>query len=249
MVKAINYGRCGNVLFQIACCISYSIKHGLEFSVQNTSTHHIWNPIYLQHLVNPNWDESKERVLIQEKSFHYQPIEFKEEWRGKNIILDGYWQSPKFFDFCRDKILQLFNFPYYLIPEVCSVHARYGDYLTIEGKHIIMNEEYLLKAMALMKDKTGIVRYKVFSDDLPYFKKNLGHLYNFEYSENKNEIDDLVEMSCCHNSINSSSTFSWWSAWLNRNPDKVIITPEFWFQPGWDNAITDDLIPDTWIKL
>ena len=64
-----------------------------------------------------------------------------------------------------------------------------------------------------------------------------------------NEVDDLVEMSCCHSNINSSSTFSWWSAWLNRNPDKVIITQEKWFQDGWMNMNTEDIIPSNWHKL
>jgi hypothetical protein len=239
----------GNVLWQVSACVAYAQKHGLDFSVQNTSTHSFWNPLYLQHLVNPNWDESKERVLIKEPHFHYAEIPFDESWRDKNIILDGYWQSYKYIEGYSDKILELFNFNWHLIPDVCSLHCRFGDFLTIEGKHILPTNEYISTAISIIQKKTGIQKFKVFSDDLRYFKEKHGHLYNFEYSTNTNEVDDLVEISCHHSQINSSSTYAWWGAWLNRNPEKIIVTPELWFQPNWDGANTNDIIPESWIKV
>lgn len=249
MVKALNYGRLGNVFFQIATCIGFSKKHGLDFSVQNTTNNNYWNPLYLQFLVNPEWDESKELIIIKEPSFNFSEIPFDENWREKNILLDGYWQSPKYFDFCREEILEKFNAPNCTHPDVCSVHGRFGDYLTIEGKHIIMDEPYLINAMAIIMAKTGVRRFKVFSDDLNYFKTNFGHLYNFEYSENSNELEDVIEIASCGSQINSSSTFSWWGAWLSRNPDKVVVTPEWWFREGWQDANTKDIIPDNWVKV
>ncbi len=103
--------------------------------------------------------------------------------------------------------------------------------------------------MRLVTEKTNITKFKVFSDNIQYFKEKLGHLYSFEYSTNTNELDDLVEISCCHSNIGSSSTFSWWGAWLNRNPDKIVTTPFHWFQPGWMNMNTDDIVPEEWYKI
>lgn len=253
MVKALNYGRCGNVFFQVACAIGYAKKNGLDFSVQSTTNSDFWNPLYLQHLVNPAWDESKERIIIKEKNFHYDELEFNEDWRSKNIILDGYFQSFRYYQEYREEVLDAFNLHWELMPDVCAIHARYGDYLTIVGKHIIVDEEYILKAMKLVSEKTGITRFKVFSDDIPLFKQRHGDLFHFEYSTNTDIMADLIEASCCHSLIGSSSTFSYWIAELNRNPDKVKTVQSKWFVDGWtENGKpynTYDLLDDKWIKL
>ena len=89
----------------------------------------------------------------------------------------------------------------------------------------------------------------IFFEMKNYFQNKFGHLYNFEYSTNSDIMQDFIEISCCHSNINSSSTFSFWGAYLNRNPEKIVITQEKWFQTGWDGADTKDIIPSTWIKL
>jgi hypothetical protein len=253
MVKCLTYGRAGNFYFQVAACIGYALKHGLEFTIPSHSTHEFWNPIYLQHLVNPRWNDRLERITIDEKQFCYDEIPFDESWRDKNIVLNGYWQSHRYFSGYEKEIIDLFGYPWHLEPDVCSIQARFGDYLTIPGKHIIMDIEYLGKAMDLVTRVKGITRFKVFSDDLKYFQNNFGGLYPFEYSTNRQIEEDLVEISCCHSNINSSSTFSWWSAFLNRNPDKMVVTPKDWFQPGWrdDHGVVDtkDVIPSLWFKI
>lgn len=249
MVCFIPAGRAGNFFFTCATSFAYAKMHNLEFSVPEKTSSDYWSPIYLKHLQNQNYDSSLPTVTIKEKHFHFAPLPFNEEWKNYNIILSGYFQSPLYFQDYRKEILEAFKIPYEIKPQVCSVHARYGDYLTIAGKHIVMNEPYLVEAMEIINDKTGITKFKVFSDDIPLFKQRHGHLYDFEYSTNINEMDDLTEMSCCHSSINSSSTFSWWSAWLNQNQNKVIITPRSWFQNNWDGANTSDLVPSEWIKI
>ena len=249
MIGTRFYGRMGNVLFQAAHTISLSLKYNQEFSFPNKTDNPHWNPLYLQHLVNPKWAQGKEDFLVNENGMQYQEIEWKEEWKDKQVVLNGYWQSWKYTDPYRDEILYLFNFPSEFKEDVCSIHARYGDYLLVRGKHIIINEPYLKNAMDLIREKTGIERFKVFSDDKKMFKEKLGHLYNFEYSTNTNEVDDLIEMSCCNSNINSSSTFSWWASWLNKNPEKIVITPEKWFQDGWMNMDTRDVIPPYFIKI
>jgi hypothetical protein len=253
-VSFIPAGRLGNFLWECAVAFCYAEKHGLKFSVPKSTSHDFWSPIYLHHLIDPEYNPQAPAVMVQEKQFHYDgEIEFREEWRGRNIILHGYWQSWRYIEGYKAEILEAFNLPWYHIPDVCSIHARFGDYLTYVDKHIIVDEPYLRSAVEFIKAETGIVRFKVYSDDIPYFKANLGHIYDFEYSTNKGIMEDLVEISCCHSHINSSSTFSWWGSYLNKNPDKVIVTQRSWFREGWrdDHGVvnTKDIIPSNWVKL
>lgn len=253
MVSFRPYGRLGNYMFMASNCIAYSLEHGLEFSMPKHTTNEFWKPIYLSHLQHPDYQQGREDILINEPSFSYTPHEFKEEWRDKYIIFNGYFQSELYFKKYREEILYIFGFKWEQKP-IISLHARYGDYLTVRNahgvmKHIILDEPYIKAAIDYVKGKTGLERIKVFSDNIPLFKERHGNLYDFEYSTNTNEIDDLVEMSCCHSNIGSSSTFSWWGAWLNRNPEKVIVTQSEWFTPNWDGLDTSNIIPDTWIKL
>lgn len=245
----MNYGRLGNVYWQVAAAIAYALEHGLEFTVQDRTSHEFWNPLYLQHLVNPDWEPWRESITLKEPHFHYAgPIVWNESWWNKNVILDGYWQSWLYIkDYIQD-IIRLFNHPYRVQNKI-SLHARFGDYLTIPGKHILVNEEYITSAIALIRERSGIDKVKVFSDDIAYFKNNFGHLCDFEYSTNTDIVKDLEEISWCMHNINSSSTFSIWAALLNRNPEKIVVTQKEWFQPGWDNANTSTILPPEWIKL
>lgn len=242
-------GRLGNFYMEAFTAWAYAKRNGMKFTVPFKTSSDFHSPIYSHHLQDFSYDESLPLITINEKHFHYAPLPFKEEWREKNVLLRGYFQSHKYWDEYRDEMLDAFKFEWKLQPDVCAIHARYGDYLTIRGKHIVVDEPYLKEAIKMMRGKTGITRFKVFSDDLPLFKHRHGNLYDFEYSTNNSIWDDFIEISCCASNINSSSTFSWIAAYINRNPDKVIITQREWLTRGWDNATFEDVIPPNWIKI
>jgi len=240
----------GNFLFQAAAAMGYAWRHGLDFTPPSITNDRYWNPLYLQHLVNPKFNPNLRTVSVQEGLHCYQELPFREEWREKNIILDGYWQTEKYFKGFRDKILNAFGYSWEPRPNTCSVHVRRGDYLTIQRngmfKHPPVSKEWIFKVMSLFPG----YRFLIFSDDTEWCLRTFGGMENCVVIGGTNEEQDLVGMSCCEHHICSASTFSWWGAWLNRNPNKRIIMPAHWITPGWRGGIDcSDIVPAEWERL
>jgi hypothetical protein len=147
MVKSLTYGRLGNFLYQLATSIGYAEKHGLDFTVNNTTTSPKWNPLYCQHLINPNWNPALPVIHLKERQHEFVEIPFMEEWRQANIILDGYYQSNKYYNHCMDKVVELMNFKWEHKPNLVSVHVRRGDYIELSEKHPYVSKEWMEEAL------------------------------------------------------------------------------------------------------
>ena len=57
---------------------------------------------------------------------------------------------------------------------------------------------------------------------------------------------DMQLMSLCKHHVIANSSFSWWGAWLNANPEKLVVAPKNWFRNDNDDR---DLIPMEWVRL
>jgi hypothetical protein len=250
MVTFHNVGRMGNFLFQAATTLAYAWEHGLEFTVPSTTRDKDDHPLYLQHLVNPKWDPLNSWVKLKEKAHTYSPITFDEYWRNKNIILDGYWQSEKYFKNYRRDVLRAFSFIWNPLYGTVSVHVRRGDYLTVKRgamfKHPPVTKEWYERAMK----KFPSYDFLFFSDDIEWCKTTFGWRSDCRFSESLDEVGDLEAMSGCEHHICSASTFSWWGAWLNQNWESRVIMPAHWITPGWNSSLdTSDIVPAEWERL
>ena len=259
-------GGIGNVLFKLAASISAAIDNNVDYIFSNefirpkdlamvTKGYPDYRIYYDNILRNVNFIDKLPTpyVVYTEPNFHYDPIPYMP---GTNLVLDGGFQSEKYFENNREKIIDLFKISPELEASIrssapnmenyVSIHVRRGDYVGQEQYHPLTTKEYYQKAV----ETIGLDRtYIVFSDDLSMCYSMLNFIPNALYAQAGADWGDLYTMSLCGDNIIANSSFSWWAAYLNPNPNKKVIAPSKWFGPAYDNLNTKDLLPKSWIKL
>lgn len=234
-------GRMGNQMFIIATSLSYAAKYDLELHIPaQTLNPQAW-PMVIPHL-GCKQINTKGWTVYNEPEHSYNEIP---SFPGQNVLLNGYFQSSKYFDEHRQLILDNFAFPWMPLSDMVGVHVRRGDYVTdFPDKHPFVGYEYLSTAIKAMVDK-GYKSFVVCSDDISWCRKNLDVLKiigaEFSYSVDKTPQEDLALLSCCKGQICSNSSFSWWSHYLNRHEDKFVIMPERWFGENNSHLSVDDI--------
>jgi hypothetical protein len=200
------------------------------------------------------------RKIYREPFFHYDNNFYH---AGPDVYLKGLWQSEKYFYRFSKEIRSIFCFRIETIQHLTdiatnfkqensvSIHIRRGDYLANISLNVLglLPIAYYHKAIQLIKTKIDNPSFYFFSDDISWVKENLD-VPNGTYLSNKvtkNHLEDLYLMSRCKHNIIANSSFSWWGAWLNNNPGKIVIAPEKWFNNG--PRDTQDLIPGGWLKI
>lgn len=205
--------------------------------------------------------------IFRRKGFIIEP--HFQYWQGINTISDdcyltGYWQSEKYFIDMDSQIRKDFIFKLPLdnnnaelafqISQVnaISLHVRRGDYAnnpTTTAAHGLCSIEYYLEAIRYVVQHVQQPHFFIFSDDIPWSKMNLKidfpHQF-VEYNKGADSYNDMRMMSLCNHHIIANSSFSWWGAWLNSDPDKIVIAPKHWFGT---NVDTRDLLPTNWVKM
>ena len=183
---------------------------------------------------------------------------------GAPSYLMGYWQSEKYFNDFEENIRSDFSFKAALDGEnletsvrmrgcnSVSLHVRRGDYVTHAPTAKILNAcsiDYYYKAISRIGEKVPAPHFFVFSDDQQWVRNNLKVPFPAEYIDRNHGMQSYIDMqlmSLCKHQIIANSSFSWWGAWLNVNPEKIVIAPRDWFCNGLDDS---DLIPHKWTRL
>lgn len=202
-------------------------------------------------------------VYFYEKTFAYNR---RFESLPPNTYLEGYWQSEKYFKQIRSILLEDFTFvstpdevnsqilESIQSQESTSVHIRRGDFIAnkvINEYHGICSIEYYNEAIRKIASSSSKPVFYFFSDDIEWVKTTFNDFaFECRFISNNtgaNSFEDMRLMSACKNNIIANSSFSWWGAWLNQNPEKIVVAPKQWFS---NKAIdTSDLIPEEWIKI
>jgi len=246
-----NLGRIGNQMFQYAALRGLASKHEYtwtippkyEFAKNYSQENNLYDIFCLSNLKKIN-NIISNNPTFPEKYFHFDDDLFNN--CPDNVDLYGYYQSYKYFEHIKNELLQDFTFKVQDvlmdIPYV-AIHVRRGDYVGLTNFHPMCSLDYYAKAMEYFPEH----KFLIFSDDIEWCKQQELFKKCF-FSNNASPGNDLFLMSIAEHNIIANSSFSWWGAWLNKNPNKIVVCPEKWFGENLSND-TKDLIPKGWIKI
>jgi hypothetical protein len=183
-------------------------------------------------------------------------------------ILRGCFLSHKYFDWLRDVIVEELSLKEGLSPaskaveeqilasNSVSLHLRRGDVVTnpeyrswYEG---LVTDRYYRNAISYFAEKFQDPHFFVFSDEIAWAKSNFqlpGKVTYVDHNGPETGYEDLHLMSRCkHNVTTGFSSFSWWAAYLNKNPEKIVLRTRRMNSLDHLNH-PKDFFPDDWIVV
>ena len=268
MVTTYIQGGLGNQMFQIVAALSHAKRNKdvCVFNLNESHTPHQGVNVskYKDKLFKFNHDENVyttcSNVFSQPGHGHCE-IPYVE-----NQQLQGFFQSEKFFIDDKKEVCEMFinnlksSYPdrWELINSelgslrehcglpVVSIHIRRGDYLKFPQIHTPCTVGYYNRSMGVIKKIVGDFRPYFISDDIEWCRRTFNGVG--EFSNYVDEIDDLILMVNCDHNIIANSSFSWWGAYLNDRPNKIVVGPKIWF--GSDGPRDqEDTLPKEWVKI
>ena len=204
------------------------------------------------------------KSYIQERGFAFQPEVYQELNQGRYYM--GYWQSPHYFMLEKSQIFSEFTPKLPLNSAAVELkkqisynrgiclNVRRGDYLSNRRAmdfHGLLDKEYYLNALEVLRSKTDFSHVYIFSDDPVWCSENLKqdnltfvvpHTFAGPHFVHYMEL-----MKSCSAFAIPNSTFGWWAAYLSGVDGSKIVSPIKWFT---DPLIdTSDLIPLSWTRI
>lgn len=111
-----------------------------------------------------------------------------------------------------------------------AIHVRRGDYLDRADDFAVATERYYANAIESIRSTIQDPQFFVFSDDPDWTRATFAtDEFIIADTGEAHGGQDMYLMSQCKHQIMANSTYSWWAAWLNTNPDKMVIAPGQWF--------------------
>jgi len=254
MIKIHLDGGLGKQLFQIFNGISYAIENNKKFCFTMSDNNKYWFNMF--HALN-KYKYKKDDIIDENFVINYDKF---------NLYKIDYLICFRYFEKNYGDILEIFQYRelqnkfnnYYKDTEsYCSIHFRIGDYVN-NNDYIIMGNEYYLNAVIYMM-KRNVKKFLIFYENIndevfinntiEFIKERIDNIQEILFINNFiMDYEQLILMSCCKNNIIANSSFSWWGAYLNKNPEKIVIRPKFCFSYKYKNKV-DDFFPDNWITI
>ena len=252
-------GGLGNQLFQIATACGVAADNKCKFAlnydlphtcIQGHSPTKYKDTLYCDLPIT----DIVPGYTYDEDGFSYKEIPYEQK-----MIINGYFQTEKYFVNHKEEVKKLFTFPNHIKDRVSKafsklpgkkigVHIRRGDYKLVSHVHKLCTPEYYREALKVfsLDHASGNCHYILCTDDIDSVREEFD-IGQFIVSNSKDELEDLYLLSQCDSVVICNSTFSWWGAWLGKNKDKVICPAE-WFGPAGPSDY-QDIFAEGWIKL
>jgi hypothetical protein len=180
------------------------------------------------------------------------------------IYLQGILQSYKYCENIRDNLLDEYSFNLKIQKNVenylddirqnnsVSISLRRGDF--VGNKDLdICTMRYYNNAINYIQERKENVKFYIFTNDIDYAKAYFSFLKNKIIIDNTKEryadYCDLFLLKNTKYNIICNSSFAWWGAWLNCNPQKIVIVPEIWRGTNKYFVDPDYIYPPEWIRL
>lgn len=184
---------------------------------------------------------------------------------GSNTVLDGYFQSHRYFVSVENEVRTAFAIRRFsdrateelhlqiAASEAIGIHVRRGDYVTNPAAarfHGVLDRQYYTSAIGLLRQDSPRTPVYVFSDDMTWCSESLGDVENIHFLDplGRPPHEDIWLMSACRDFVIANSSFSWWAAWLGGHPLKRVIRPAHWFAEARPRR-GEWLTPSTWELL
>jgi hypothetical protein len=226
------------------------------------------NMFMIAHAYARGLEQNRQMVALRGQVIHagvdystnmFRKIDFVDDFpQGEKVtVYGGYFQSEKYFEQYTENIKSLYSAPNEFVERmeghlpflftdipVTAIHIRRGDYLHYPSYHPSVSPSYIHEAIKQIPDAG---RCLIFSDDVNWCQQNLqidGTYITSEYLPH----EQIWLMSLCDNFVISNSSFSWWGAYLSRQPNKIVVAPETWYGPDgpsdWEEIYCKD-----WMKM
>jgi len=210
---------------------------------------------------------------IGEKGFeHDEMVIIRANLEKHPACMHGYFQTYKYFEKHYETIIQLIGLRAKQeeirnktrlmngqIRPTVSLHFRLGDYVSKQSHHPIMSIKYYVGALTRIIDEIGTETFRVIyfgeKDDestikvcIQILEKKFPYL-EFVKADLDEDWEQMLLMSLCDHNVIANSSFSWWGAYFNKNPNKIVCYPTTWFGPAMRNHDTKDLCPPSWVRI
>lgn len=266
-------GGLGNQMFQYALGKNLSLKYDRPVNIDLSflNNRHMGSDFVYREFDLDIFDEDflffkNDRipvVLTEESSSFNNRVLNTDYSKYGCVLLEGYWQSPKYFEPNTDRVLKTFSFKNKIEALDCTktlelfnhikntnsvmLNVRRTDYLNTDF-HGVMGIDYFKKSVNIIKEKVNKPEFFVFSDDIEWCKQNFDsiefNIVDHSFAGSKYQYYLQLMINCKH-FIMPNSTFAWWSAWLCSNKEKIVIAPEKWF----NKSASPDIVLQDWIKI
>lgn len=273
-------GGLGNQLFQIFTGIAFSLEYKIPFKINinkpdnvspldNTSLRPTYWGNFFINLSNFTYNNNINLPIYREAVFFkYSKIPKIDQ----DFKLWGYYQSYKYFENQYESIIKVIELEkqknniyeknkslFIGNKKPVALHFRIGDYIKNQKVHPIIDINYYIKSINLLKSKLKDFEDKYYFlifgeindnekilNNVNRIKNNFNSIEIVVCNYNLVDYEQMLLMSLCEHNIIANSSFSWWGAYFNNNIEKIVCYPDVW--NGSTND-TEDLFPENWNKV